>query len=209
MKKTVILLLLLHLVTVSVGARRATYNSFYANRESVGDVSLYGGLTHQHQNFLNTPFSLTGLEAGVLVDNTIVLGAFGSSFLSGLDVETANLKTTLSLAQGGLVFGAVHHFTRYLEAGLLLQSGFLSVRGEPSGISAEGSNNRSVHHYGATVIPQLFTAISTTKWMKIRVGLGYNFYSFGDQSVVSSKDLQNVSLNFGFLFGTGDLVREK
>lgn len=209
MKKTAILLLVLLVTTPGIGARRAIYKQYDAIGGSVGDVCLYGGLTHQHQNFLNTPFSFTGLEAGVLVDNTIVLGAFGSSFLSGLDVETANVKTTLSLAQGGLVFGAVHHFTRYLEAGLLLQSGFLSVRGEPSGISAEDSNVRAIHHLGATVIPQLFTAINTTKWMKIRVGLGYNFYSFGEQSVVSPKDLQNVSLNFGFLFGTGDLVREK
>jgi hypothetical protein len=46
-----------------------------------------------------------------------------------------------------------------------------------------------------------FAELNILRWMKFRTGLGYSFYGFKDQSSVSVSDLQNVSINFGFLFG--------
>jgi len=203
LKKAAILMLFILWGGWGICSPRSAYNAMGNNVESLGDVRLYGGLIHQHQNFFLTPFSFTGVEAGVLLDRKIIVGAFGASFLSSLSVEISNVKTALSLTQGGLVFGAVHHFTGFLEAGLLLQTGILSVKGEPKVISKEGSNSGSFHIQGATVMPQMITGLCVAKYLKIRIGLGYSLYNFEGNSGISTKDLQNISLNFGFLFGIG------
>jgi hypothetical protein len=37
--------------------------------------------------------------------------------------------------------------------------------------------------------------------MKFRTGLVYSFYNFEDQSIINKNDLQNISVDFGFIFG--------
>lgn len=169
--------------------------------ESTKAFKFYCGLTHQHQSFFDKPFSFTGIETGVILRNKMFLGAYGSSFLSNLEVENSNSKTYFSLAQGGLVSGVTYHSNKWFHPGALVNIGYFCLTGSSSGFQFFDTQNPTVTICGLVLTPQAFAGINVLKWMKLRLGFGYSFYTYNNQSVVSKSDLQHVSINFAFLFG--------
>jgi hypothetical protein len=170
-------------------------------KKATKGVKLYCGLTHQHQSFFNKPFSLTGIEAGIISGRNILLGVYGSSFLSNLEIENSVSKTYFSSMQGGLAIGVLHHGNKWLHEGVLLNAGYFSITGSSSNFQLFAIQNSTAIIHGLVITPMAFAEINVLRWMKFRTGLGYSFYNFKDQSSVSVSDLQNVSINFGFLFG--------
>lgn len=204
MNKLTLLLILILIVTSSLYSQKGDFKYVFKKDktdERIGGSGFYGGLTHHHQDFFNTPFSLTGIETGILLHHKFVLGVYGSSFVSGLEADISNSKTFLSLAQGGIVFGVVYKSHKMLHTGLLLNVGYATLTGSNSEIALFKAQNPAVTISGTVFTPQAFAELNVLRWMKFRTGLGYSFYSFENQSAVSVSDLQNVSLNFGFLFG--------
>lgn len=204
MNRLTVLLILTLIITSSLYAQSSEFNYVFKKdktEERIGGSGFYAGLTHQHQDFFNTPFSLTGIETGILLHHKFVLGVYGSSFVSVLEADISNSKTFLSLVQGGIVFGVMYKSYKMLHAGLLLNVGYASLTGSNSEIALFKAQNPVVTFSGAVFTPQAFAELNVLRWMKFRTGLGYSFYSFENQSAVSASDLQNVSLNFGFLFG--------
>jgi len=164
-------------------------------------IQFYGGLTHQHQNFFNIPFSFTGIETGVFLKQNFLLGVYGSTFISNLEVDISNSKTHFSISQGGFVFGISTNSQKLVHAGMLLNIGYFKTLGNSARFSVFDIQNPSIKVGGVVIIPQAFTEINISKWMKFRTGLGYSFYNFEDHSIISKTDLQHISINFGFLFG--------
>lgn len=163
--------------------------------------AIYGGLTHQHQDFFDKPFSYTGVEAGILLKRTFLLSAYVSSFVSNLEVELSKSKNYFTLAQGGFVFGYIKNSQKVLHAGMLFNIGYFSLTGSDSEFTWLHADNPTIKISGIAVTPQVFAELNLLKWMKFRTGLGYSFYNFNDHSAISTNDLQHVSINFGFLFG--------
>lgn len=161
----------------------------------------YGSLIHQHQEFFNKTFSLTGVETGILLNQNLLLGAYGSTFVSGLEIESSNNFTHFMISQTGIVIGFVSHPSKRLHAGSLVSIGYASIRGDRSRLPVFNSGNAEVRVHGSVVTPQVFGEVNLMNWLKFRTGLGYSFYSFQQQPSVRRTDLQNVSFNFGFLFG--------
>lgn len=204
MKRLTILILLAATAFSGLRSQNAV-NSYlfgHSKAESPGkNLTIYGGLTHQHQDFFDQVFSFTGIETGVLLKRNFLFGAYGSSFISNLKVEISNSKKYYYLEQGGFVFGINTNSQKLLHAGLLLNIGFFSFIGNSSAFSVFDTQSPSIKISGMVNTPQAFAELNIFKWMKFRTGLGYSFYSFNSHSVISKSDLQHVSLNFGFLFG--------
>jgi hypothetical protein len=168
------------------------------------DIKFYGGLTHQHQNFYSKAFSFTGLEADVIINKEIILGIYGSTFISNLEVNLAEKTMYLSLAQCGLAADYIRNDLKFISTGLLLNIGYISIIGNNSSFALFKPKNPSVEMNGVVIAPQIFAGIDITEWLNLRIGLAYNFYLIKDQPMVSKKDLQNLSINFGFFFGNNN-----
>jgi hypothetical protein len=167
----------------------------------ISDIRFFGGLTHQHQDFFNKTFSFQGIETGVLLNHKLLLGVYGSAFVSNLEVELETKSMYFSISQMGLVFGTVHNDLKLLHTGLLLNLGYISIVGDDSKVALFKKVNSLIDINGMVLSPQAYAELNFTKWLKIRMGIGYNFYSFEDQSRISKSDLQNVSFTFGLFCG--------
>jgi hypothetical protein len=161
----------------------------------------YGSLIHQHQEFFNKTFSLTGVETGILLNQNLLVGAYGSTFVSGLEVERSDNFTHFMISQTGIVIGFVSHPSSRIHMGSLVSIGYASIRGDRSPLSVFNAEKAEIRVHGSVVTPQVFGEVNLMEWLKFRTGLGYSFYSFQQQPTVRRADLQKVSFNFGFLFG--------
>lgn len=180
------------------------YNSIFKNpstKNSQSTLRFYGGLLHQHQDYFNQAFSLQGVEAGLIVKDNLFFGIYGSAFVSNLKVEIENTPMYILINQAGFSGGYVRKSSKLLHAGLVLNAGYFSLAGDDSAMPVFRIAEHEVSISGLVLSPQVFGELNVTKWMKFRAGLAYNFYTFGNNSKVSYSDLENISINFGFLFG--------
>jgi hypothetical protein len=156
---------------------------------------------HQHQNFFHQAFSFQGIEAGIILHRKLVLGAFGSSFVSNLSAQIANDNMYLTIWQSGLFIGQVLNEPCRFHYGWLMNAGYFSVKGEHTSFPVFGVSNPAVKVTGLVMMPEICAELVVAKWMKLRTGLGYSFYTYEKQSLIPKADLQNISFTFGFLFG--------
>jgi hypothetical protein len=174
---------------------------FNENDTLIKDISFYGNIYHHHHDFFNKAFSFQGIEAGVVFNNTVLLGVFGSSFVSNLEVSLSNQKRYFSMKQAGLIFGKIYDSNKFLHTGFLISMGIMSIKGDSVSFGAFSSDKRMIDKEAFLISPQLFAEMNIFKWMKIRSGLAYTFYSIEDQTIIKKDDLQNISFTFGFVFG--------
>jgi hypothetical protein len=171
------------------------------NSEPSADLTYSAGLTHQHQDFFHTAFSFTGVEASAIVNHQFSLGVYGSTFLSNLKVENAGNPLFLHAWQAGLRFGASMNDSKFLHAGLSLNAGYVSIAGDHHDFSVFRRADPEIEISGLAIVPQLYGEMNATKWLKLRMGIAYDIYALKDRSWIRKSDLQNVSFNFGFIFG--------
>ncbi|MGB4840879.1 MAG: hypothetical protein WBP08_17870 [Saprospiraceae bacterium] len=183
-------------------ARNEQYEYILNNKDTViKDVRLYGGLLHQHQDFLNKAFSYQGIEAGVVLNHKLLLGIFGGTFISNLNVNVAGNSLYMNIWKSGLVVGNVFRESKILHTGWLFNIGYFSLEHDNSNFELFNPQKSSAKINGLILMPELYAELNFAKWMKFRTGLAYSLYSFENQTLIKKKDLQNVSLNFGFIFG--------
>lgn len=172
------------------------------NDTLIKEIRVYGGLIHQHQDFFNKAFSFQGVESGLVINRTLLAGAFGSMFVSNLDVSVATYPHLfVNIGEGGLFVGKVNNNSKVIHTGWLLNMGYFSLVADDADFALFQANNPLIKLNGLVLSPQVFAEMNISKWMKLRTGLIYSFYSFEDHSVISKSDLNNISLTFGFIFG--------
>jgi hypothetical protein len=176
---------------------------FGKNHSGIANSGLrfYGGVAHQHQNIFNKAFSFQGVEAGVIVHNSLFLGIYGSAFVSNLKVEIENNPMYILINQAGFAGGYTSNGSRLFHPGILLNIGYFSLAGDESAMPLFKIADHEISISGLVLSPQVFAELNVTKWLRLRTGLAYNFYSFGNNVTVADSDLENFSINFGFLFG--------
>ncbi|QIP15122.1 hypothetical protein G8759_22105 [Spirosoma aureum] len=165
------------------------------------DATWYGALVHQHQNFFKQPFSFQGIEAGIILNHKFLISAYGATFVSTLDVERINNPLFLYVGQYGLLIGVEQNHLKPVHIGWLLNAGYFSLVGNKADFQIFRIKYPTARLGGLVVSPQVYGVLTITKWMKFRLGVGYSFYKFNEQPVVSQADLQNVAFTFGFILG--------
>lgn len=158
------------------------------------NITYCAGLTHQHKNFFQKPFSYTGLEVSAIIHHHFMFGIYGSTFLSTLTVETATIPLDLFIWQTGMLFGISTPDTNLFLAGLLFNTGYISVIGNKK-------SDPEIRNCGLVWVPQVYGELNVSKWLRLRIGAAYDFYKLTDKSYIATSDLQSISFNFGFVFG--------
>jgi len=198
----ILLVTLLTLLTIISKAQNNGYIHLINNKEKlITDFRLYGGLLHQHQDFFNKAFSYQGIEAGAIINHQLTIGIFGACFASNLNIGINNHSTFINMKKAGLAVGQVYNDRKAIHAGWLINIGYFSLRGGDTNQKLFGHSTSDIKISGLSLLPEVYAELNIAKWMKFRTGIAYSFYNFEDQSVITSDDLQNVSVNFGFIFG--------
>lgn len=200
----ILLLITLIVATQILCAQQSSYDYLFGKNKAEKtetDLMFYGGLQHHHQDFFNNAFSFQGVEAGILLKNSILIGIYGSAFVSNLEVEIADNPMYLLINQGGFSGGMVHNNSRLLHTGFLLSAGYFSLEGNNNKLPLFRIADHEISISGIVLSPQVFAELNVSSWMKFRTGLAYNFYNFGSSALIAESDLENFSFNFGFLFG--------
>ena len=167
-------------------------------------VNFYGSLFHQHHDFFGEAFSFQGIEGGILVEKKYLAGIYASSFVSNLKVNFKNEPKYFSLAQSGILCGYYYSNFKNVYSGVLINLGYVSIIGYEKSFPLFKPKNPAINLGGIVCAPQLFAEIPTLNWLQIRIGLAYNFYFLEENSKISNSDLNNISFNFGFIFGDFD-----
>jgi hypothetical protein len=199
-----VLMLVAMVLLLTCKAQENVYASIFKRQPaSTGNAALrlYGGLSHQHQNYFNKAFSLQGIEGGVILKDKLFVGVYGSAFVSNHEIDLENNPMYILMNQAGLAGGFACNSNKLLHAGLLLNIGCFSLAGNDEAMPVFKNGTRRISLSGMVVSPQAFAEINVTGWMRFRTGLAYNFYSYSDHSQVRENDLEKASINFGFLFG--------
>jgi hypothetical protein len=178
---------------------------FNKNDTLIKDCSLYLGLQHQHQDFFNSAFSFQGIEVGAILNHNFVVGLFGATFVSNLNVELVNNPIYVNIWKTGIIVGQINNSLNVLHTGWSISIGYFSLVYDEKNFKLFNSSNSSIRIEGLVLSPEVYAELNVAKWMKLRTGLAYCFYSFENQTLVKTKDLQNISLNFCFIFGKFEL----
>jgi hypothetical protein len=156
---------------------------------------------HQHQNFYHTAFSFQGMEAGLILRDRLLLGLFGSTFVTRLTVPGEVRNLHLNVWQAGGFTGQIYRADKLVHWGWLLNAGYLCSTGDYSVPSRVETTNSTVKATGMVLLPELYGELKVANWLKLRTGFGYSFYLFESQPGMTPSDLQNPCFTFGFLLG--------
>ncbi len=174
------------------------------NDTLVNDAGFYLGLLHRHQDFFSKAFSFQGIETAVIINHQLILGVYGSSFVSNLQTEINNSTANIFIWQTGLTIGGIRSEEKALHTGWLINAGYFSLLGDESDFKLFQPIDSDIRANGLIMAPELFAECNISRCMKFRIGLAYSFYSFEDQILITREDLQNISVNFGFVLGKFD-----
>lgn len=163
------------------------------------DIKLYGNLYHQHHDFFDKAFSFQGLEVGLITNQNLLLGFYGSCFVTNLETKINNSLQFIWIGQGGLNVGYIFKTSKRVQPGIQLNSGVFSLRTDDNKFGLFKTNRTKFRLNGLVISPQIFGELKITNWFKIRTGLSYNFYSYKDHSVVNNSDLNHISFTFGLV----------
>lgn len=158
-------------------------------------------LTHQHQHFYGTPFSYTGIDICSAVHPQVMVGLYGTSFLSSLKIATGNGLPYLRMWQTGVVAGVSTDESNVVQTGLLLRTGYLSIEARSRESPVVYGTRPDIRTHGVVFQPQLFGAVILAPWMKFRAGIGYDLYTLKEHSWVKRPDITDPSVNFAFICG--------
>jgi hypothetical protein len=190
---------------LKVNAQQSHYECIAVNKDTlIKDIRLYGALLHQHQDFFNKAFSFQGIETGVMINHQFLFGVYGAAFVSNLEVKPVKTSMFVNIVKAGILVGKLSNEHKVLHGGCLLNIGYFSLKADSGNFALFASYETEIKINGLVLSPQLFAELNITKWMKLRTGLAWQFYSFENQSIITKEHLQNISLDFGFIFGKFD-----
>lgn len=202
MRQKVILLAFIVALSFQSRVISAEYEYLFNEQDTImKDISFYGGFTHQHHDFFNNAFSFQGVEAGFIFNNSVIAGLYGSAFVNNLEVFMSYKTMYFSMAQAGIALGYINDFNKFLHTGFLLNMGYISISGDDKSFGLFSPDNPQIDIGAFVISPQVYAELNILKWMKIRTGLSYNFYSYEDHTIIKTEDLQNISFTFAVLFG--------
>lgn len=167
---------------------------------TITNLMAYVNLYHQHHDFFGEPFSFQGIEGGIIVQENLYLGVYGAFFVSNLEAKINNDIQYIWIGQGGVNVAYVINGENRFHPGFQLNIGYFSLRFDENNFGLFETDNASFKVNGLVVSPQIFCELNVTDWFKIRIGLSYNFYSFKDNLMIKSSELNNISFTFGLLF---------
>lgn len=179
---------------------QAQENMDRANEKAKIRRQFYGILYHQHHDFFDKAFSFQGLEAGLIVNQNVYLGIYGSCFVSTLVAEVNDKIQFIWIGQKGMQVGFLYQSGKRIHLGIQLNAGHFSLRMDDDRFGVFHVNEAKFKLQGFVLYPQIFGEFEITKWFKIRTGLLYNSYHYQDHSVVSNSDLDHLSFTFGLAF---------
>jgi len=190
------------LTTFGLSAQNNRYNSLFSKEDTlISNTKIFGGFVHQHQNFFDKAFSYQGAECGVLFKNKFITGIYAATFISDLKTEIEDKPMLIQMAQAGAMIGRIWKNPKILHAGWQFNTGYFSLNGESNVSEVNANYNSDIVINGLILSPQIYAELNITNWMNFRTGVAYNFYFFEDETIISKSDIQNFSLNFGFIFG--------
>ena len=139
-------------------------------------IKLFGNLYHQHHNFFDKAFSFQGLEVGVIIKRNLLLGLYGSCFVTNLKTEFNNNVQFTWIGQSGINIAHIFNVRKKIHLGVQLNTGIFSLRKDEKKFGLFQSNSAEFKLTGLVISPQIFGELNITDWFKIRTGLSYNFY---------------------------------
>jgi len=191
------------LTSIEIYAQDGHYEAIFGKPDTLikKDIRIYAGFVHQHQNFFNKAFSFQGIETGIQNKKGLLLGIYGSTFVSNLKIEAEGNSMYIFISQAGLIASGIRKGYRKVHAGMLLNTGFFSLTVDESDFRPSKVENPLHKLNGLVISPQILAEFNIANWFKLRTGFGYSFYQHHDQSIVSKEDLNNIFFSFGFIFG--------
>ncbi len=202
MKKLLLLTVSLIPLTFTLMAQKVEYEYLISNEQKlVTNVSLYGGLLHQHQDFFNKAFSYQGVEAGTIINHQFTVSVFGATFATTLNAEIDNQPVYFSMMKAGFAVGQVYDEFNVLHTGWMVNAGYFSLSGNYNSQRLFDHDLMSIVVNGMLLSPEVYAELNVTSWIKFRTGLAWSFYNFENHPAIKRNDLQNLSVNFGFIFG--------
>jgi hypothetical protein len=202
--KLLLLLFIPLLIANNLSSQNNNIDSLINNgkdEKSHTDIRIFGGLIHQHQNFFGKAFSFQGVETGIILNHNLIFGIYGSTFASNLGTEISNNPMYVLMSQFGLIGGIMQNDSKFFHAGFQVNIGYFSLQGDNFKMPLFNCSDHLISFNGPVLAPQVFAEMNATNWMRIRMGLAYNFYFFKNHPQVSRSDIEGISFNFGFVFG--------
>lgn len=194
----------IHLILLFVFASALCISAQEPNDSHVMKTKLKPFLTlyHQHHDFFGKAFSFQGLEVGVIIKRDLLLGLYGSCFVTNLKTEFNNNVQFTWIGQSGINVAHIFNVRKKIHPGVQLNTGIFSLRKDEKNFGLFQSNSAEFKLTGLVISPQIFGELNITDWFKIRTGLSYNFYIYKDHSVIKTSDLNHISFTFGLVFMT-------
>jgi hypothetical protein len=168
------------------------------------DLKFNASFLHQHQDFFNKAFSYQGIEAGVIINNNLMLNANYLLFVSSLEVMGNNMPKFIHISKAGFSVGNIYSPHKLIHSGWLINLGYFSLTSDSVDCPIFEENDSRIKVSGLVFTPEVFAELNVLKWMKFRTGLGYSFYSFTEKEYLTQTKLQNFTINFAFIFGKFD-----
>lgn len=162
---------------------------------------VFGNVYHQHHDFFDQAFSFQGLEVGLMIHQKLLVGFYGSCFVTKLQAVKNNELHFIWIGQRGIQVGYIHQGRKRFHLGGQLQTGLFSLRSDVKNFKLFQTKKTAHALNGWVWSPQIFGELTITNWCKIRTGFAYNLYYLKTNGFTQSSDLNNISFTFGIVFG--------
>jgi len=182
-----------------LNAHENEYNSVFNNKNGITEISFYGGLISEHHSSITS--TKPGIEAGIVLNQSFAVGAYGQGTLKNFNTTLEDTKYYNMLGEGGLMLSYMAYSHKRLHFGGMLKVGYVALTSDEEETKMFESVNAAFEDGGWVYHPEIFAELNLYKSMKVRLGVGYSIYNLSDEPVVSSADLNCITVNLGLLFG--------
>jgi len=188
-------------ILMAVSAQENTYNYlFKVNQENPLKKEWYIGLTSKHMQVNSN--SMPGIEGGIMFNDAFLAGVYGMGTSGNFSYLNYNGFNHIMFGEGGLFAGYVSNPDQMLHFGGTIKLGYISLLAHENEIKIFDDIEPTAEDDGVVYHPEIFSEINVAKFLKIRVGLGYSFYVFDEETVLCNKDLDSWNMNVGLIFGS-------
>lgn len=198
--KKILLSVAIFSVAMAIAAQENNYNYlFKENQENPLKKEWYVGLTSKHMQVNSN--TMPGIEAGVMLNDAFLVGIYGMGTSGNFTFQNYNGFNHIMYGEGGLLAGYVANPDQMLHFGGTIKLGYLSLIAHEDEIRVFDDFEPTAEDDGVVYHPEIFSEINVARFLKVRVGLGYSFYVFDEETVLCNKDLDSWNMNVGLIFG--------
>jgi len=161
----------------------------------------YGALLFEHQSLITN--TKPGLEIGFLFNNAFFAGIYGMGTSGNFATQINGMLSNNMFGESGVVLSYAIASNKPCHLGGSFRLGYVSVVGDDEEIKLfdDLSERNVVEDNGFTFHPEIFGELNLSKYAKIRLGVGYSFYSFADEKPICNKTIDSWTMNLGIVFG--------